>query len=193
MTSCKHKRAHVLGLRLPLPPLTSTRFRVPLRDSPAECALDRRLGFDVEMYATLLMPIFLFVSLLLLAFLLSPLAGRSWRDLTHWPQIWDLVVWLLLLQFPTISRKTLTVFDCVQFEDSWLLRSDPSLKCFEGRWYTWASVAACGAAFYCVGFPMLTWIVSRRFHKSNLSGQRLVQVLTRNCTSATTPRIPRLP
>lgn len=93
---------------------------------PAECALEQRLGFDIELYATLLTPAFLMLVLIALAVTLAPAAKKgccSLHALADWPHIWDLAVWLLLLQFPTISRKTLTVFDCVQFEDTWLLRS----------------------------------------------------------------------
>ena len=124
---------------------------------PAECALGRRLGFNIELYATLTSPFILLVGLLVLAFLLAPLAKQgccSLRSLANWPQIWDLAVWLLLLQFPTISRKTLTVFDCVPYEETWLLRSDPSLRCWEGQWWTWSTIAASGACIFCLGVPL---------------------------------------
>ena len=43
---------------------------------PAECALGRRLGFNIELYATLTSPFILLVGLLVLAFLLAPLAKQ---------------------------------------------------------------------------------------------------------------------
>ena len=81
---------------------------------PAECAVGERLGFYVELTATLLTPIGLMLGLFCLALVVAPCALRlsCWSgraSLADWPQIWDLAVWLLLIQFPTISRKTLTM------------------------------------------------------------------------------------
>ena len=151
---------------------------------PAECAFGK-LGFNIELYATLITPVLLILALFLLSLLVARCARRrccSLRALIDWPQIWDLTVWLLLLQFPTISRKTLTVFDCVQFEDVYLLRSDPTLRCFDRQWFTWATIAASGAGVYCLGVPLLTFFASYRFHKGSKARQRLVQILTRSYT-----------
>ena len=90
------------------------------------------------------------------------------------------------LQFPTISRKTMMVFDCIDFgagdRKIWLLRSDPTLQCYSSEWSKWAVLAACGAVAYCIGFPFASWRVSRQLHTGSSSSKRLVKMLTHSYT-----------
>ena len=57
---------------------------------PAECAIGQRIGFEVELLATLIMPAALVALLLLYAKALAPFAHREGgkRTLMDWPQIW---------------------------------------------------------------------------------------------------------
>ena len=151
---------------------------------PAECALDRPLGYHIELIATLVTPVALMLALLVLGAIVALCTRRSLRTLLNWPQIWDLAVWLLLIQFPTISRKTLAVFDCVAFQEQSLLRFDPTLECYDEQWLVWALVAAIGAVVYCLGLPFAAWLVSRRLHFGDASARRLVYVLTRSYTES---------
>ena len=150
---------------------------------PAECAFGP-LGYHIELIATLVTPVALMLALFMLGAIVSLCTRRSLCKLFNWPQIWDLAVWLLLIQFPTISRKTLTVFDCVPYYEQSLLRSDPTLHCYDGQWFMWAPVAAIGAGVYCLGLPFAAWLVSRRLHSGNASTRRLVYVLTRSYTES---------
>ena len=86
-------------------------------------------------------------------------------------------MWLLLLQFPTISRKTMTMFDCIEFEDTFLLRADPAMECYTSEWRFWAAVGGGGALLFCAGLPAIAYLIVRRLHVSN---PRLVHVLTLN-------------
>ena len=79
---------------------------------PVECAVGRRLGFYVELTTALLMPLISMLVLFLLAVAVLPFRfslnrrGRGLvRTLLEWPQVWDLAVWLLLLQFSVVGRK----------------------------------------------------------------------------------------
>ena len=124
----------------------------------------QRLGYSYELIATLSLPAVMLVTLLLLAVLVAPLAGRKCDRciLQNWPQIWDLSVWLLLLIYPAVVKKTLSIFDCVPFEDLRLLRADPAMFC-NGGWWTWASIASVAALAYGVGLPVLGFLLVRRF------------------------------
>ena len=95
---------------------------------PAECAVGR-IGYYTELLLTLFMPVAVLLVLFAYASLLAPCARRrcSLRSLRSWPQVWDLAAWSLLVQFPTLCRKTLAIFECVPYEDGSLLRADPHL------------------------------------------------------------------
>jgi len=159
---------------------------------PAECVADQPINFLVQLVATLAMPILSMLLLALLGMLVAPGAGR-WHPregprrllvaLSKWPQVWDLASWAVLLQYPTIARKTVQAFDCVPYEDDWLLRSDPTLSCRAAEWYLCAAAAAIGIIVYCVGIPLAAMLVARRQIRqgSNRSARRrLVHVLTRS-------------
>ena len=138
-----------------------------------------RLGFHIELVATLATPLLLLLLLVLLASLLAPFSGRRYglRTLATWPQIWDLVMWMLLIQYPTISRKTLTLFDCIPFEDTWLLRVDPAVKCDDAQWSVWAAVAVGGVVVFCAGMPLAVVLLAYRFcvRATDSTEKRLVQ------------------
>ena len=159
---------------------------------PAECVADRSINFLMQLIATLAMPILSMLLLALLGMVVAPGAGR-WHPregpcklmvaLSNWPQVWDLASWAVLLQYPTIARKTVQAFDCIPYEDDWLLRSDPTLSCRTAEWYLSAAMAALGIAFYCIGIPLMAMLVARRQIRqgSNRSARRrLVHVLTRS-------------
>ncbi len=146
---------------------------------PAECTVGQRLGYHIELIATLGTPVLLLLLLLLLATLVGPCAGRHCCSLRNWPQIWDLAVWLALIQYPTLSRKTLSVFDCLEYrDDAALLRADPALPCYDTYWTALAAAASIGAVVYCVGFPLVAYLLARRFHSGSPGVRRLVRVLT---------------
>ena len=152
---------------------------------PAECALGRSLSYVVELVATLVTPVLLMLVVLVLAAavaLLKCQARCSLRGLLRWPQVWDLQMWLILIQYPTISRKTMGLFDCVPFESGALLRADPTLSCNGTNWLLWSAVAAGGILVYCLGVPFAVWLVSRRLHQGSPAARRLVRVLTRTYT-----------
>ena len=159
---------------------------------PAECVADRPINFLVQLVVTLAIPIMSMLLLALLGMLVAPRAGR-WHPregprrllvaLSKWPQVWDLASWAVLLQYPTLARKTVQAFDCIPYEDDWLLRSDPTLSCRTTEWYLGAAIAAIGIVFYCIGIPLAAIIITRRQIRQGSdrsARQRLVHVLTRS-------------
>ena len=92
-------------------------------------------------------------------------------------QVWDCAVWMMLIQYSTISRKMLAIFDCVPYMDGHLLRSDPVLQCYDASWVGGAVLSVGGIVVYCLGLPAVSYLLSRWHHHSHSSARRrLVQV-----------------
>ena len=92
------------------------------------------------------------------------------------PTLWTLHIWLLLVLYPTLSYKCLSVFNCVWLRGTAYLRDDPSSICFVEQWYGWAAVAIAGSAVYTVGIPLAAWLACWRHHQSS-NGARKVALL----------------
>ena len=46
--------------------------------------------------------------------------------------------------------------------------ADPAVRCYTPEWYAWAAVIGIvGVGFYCLGFPLATFIAARRYQRSN--------------------------
>ena len=92
---------------------------------PLECAVSR-LGFGLELVTTLSLPVVSLVILLLVSGVIAPCAGR-WspadgvgaliRTMAGWAEVWDVLFLLLLLVYPPVARKTVSVFDCVPYDE----------------------------------------------------------------------------
>ena len=94
------------------------------------------------------------------------------------PAMWTLHIWLLLLLYPTLSRKTLATFDCVQLRGTSYLRDDPSQTCFSREWIPWAVLASAGTLVYAVGIPAGTWLLTQRHHRSARGARKVALLLT---------------
>jgi hypothetical protein len=68
-------------------------------------------------------------------------------------EMWDVLVFLLLFEYPIIARKSLAAFDCVEYDGVYYLAEDPSVVCYESDWWMWAYIAMAGNVF-CVGLPL---------------------------------------
>ena len=120
--------------------------------------------------------------LLILALIVAPYSKVpcTLRGILNWPQFWDLLFWVILLSFPTISRKTLTIYDCVEYEDRRLLRVDPVLSCDDDEWKMGGLLAGLGAAVYCLGVPLFMMLFARHYIDGDDKDRRVVQSFTSN-------------
>ena len=91
---------------------------------PAECIVGHRLGFFYELCATLTLPLISFLVIMLMAVLLYGWelhAARNSRQqhedtllqMLNRPQVWTLNILAWLVLFPSVTRKSLEAFDCV--------------------------------------------------------------------------------
>ena len=165
---------------------------------PPECLAGTRLGFYWEMLALLSLPIMVVAAAFSSVLAMRWAAGRfhfrpKWRDPcgtgfrlrdnTHgwrglkkaWnaPQMYKLLTWFALIMYPSICRKSLAIFDCVEAgedEDGfsiWLMRDDPVLpdgRCYTAQWAGWVAAAGFGLVAYCFGVPLGALYLSGRYH-----------------------------
>ena len=148
---------------------------------PAECITGTRLGFLPELLATLFAPLACAL-VVMLGVLATDQIDRtfgtrgpyaSWADfrgsvltqIQH-PRCCKLLIWAILLLYPSISRKSLAVFDCMPAGSVSLLRDDPAVECWQGEWIAAAIFAGIGTLVYCVGVPLGAFCIARRYHLS---------------------------
>ena len=82
-----------------------------------------------------------------------------------------LMEWTIILLYPALARKSLQAFSCVPAgtdpntgEDVMLLYEDPIIECYTRDYWPMAAAAMYGAVVYCLGFPLLFFILSWRYH-----------------------------
>jgi len=178
---------------------------------PAECITNSRLGFFLELVASLIAPVVCLLVLGMLVWLadcidlMTGLRGRLvarqaylhmlWRNL-HSPKCYKLFTWTMLILYPTIARKSLAVFDCLPAgvdstnHELFLLRDDPVIECYKDQWRRWAVLSACSILIYCLGLPLLAFCAAWKFHSSaqdNLAQRERVALIVGACTC---PRCP---
>jgi hypothetical protein len=142
------------------------------------------LGLYFETLATFLIPLASFLLILLLIILfnirdangLKPTQLEFWRIVyaeTQQPKVYQLMIWVMLFCYPSLARKSFSIFDCIGAgEDSegatvFLLRTDPALRCYTDEWTAWAAVVGVlGLGFYCIGFPVAVLILTHRYQRS---------------------------
>ena len=110
------------------------------------------------MLGTLLLPLLGSACVLLLAIATSCLR----RAYVAAPGIWTLHIWMLLVLYPSLCRRTLAIFDCVTLRGHSYLRDDIAQECYTGTWAAWVAVACVGIVVYCVGLPAAAYAVARR-------------------------------
>ena len=81
----------------------------------------------------------------------------------NWAGVFRAMFMLLFVAYPSVSLKVFRVFKCVRVEGVWYMAADMRLRCFTGRWYTYATYASVMGAVYVFGFPLaITIILVRR-------------------------------
>jgi hypothetical protein len=88
---------------------------------PIACVTNQRLSFATELLIACALPVVSVLLLLLLTLVIAPIAGHphSCRGfshvlnaLIHRVELWDLVLFFFLFEYPLVSRKSVSTFDC---------------------------------------------------------------------------------
>ena len=67
----------------------------------------------------------------------------------------QILFWLLLVTYPSISRKILMLFKCVEIGNEWYMMWDTQIHCFTHEWWLNAIYAFGFSLVYIIGVPCL--------------------------------------
>ena len=150
---------------------------------PAECIAGNRLGFYLELLATLLMPILCAFALFAMVWLLDFRDRRQRKRSAYWgpllvrlhmnPRVYKVFTWMMLLMYPSIARKSLSVFDCLPAGEGdegdmhYLLRDDPAIQCFTSEWQQWAYISVSGIVVFCLVLPLIGLTAAWSYHRGS--------------------------
>jgi hypothetical protein len=156
---------------------------------PVDCAINQRLGYQIELLITIGLPIVstcvLFVLTMIVVTFVEDCSClgqgcRAWcRSVVQRGEMWDLLLLLYLLEYPLVARKSLATFNCVQYVDgSSILADDTTIVCYDSSWWQLAALSAASILIFCFGLPLSTWLLARAGHRGAPIRRRLVQSLT---------------
>ena len=63
-------------------------------------------------------------------------------------KVWTLNIWVWLLLYPSVTRKALQTFDCIE------LLGDPAVHCSGDLWWLMAVLASVGVFVTCILAPI---------------------------------------
>ena len=89
------------------------------------------------------------------------------RKMLNRPHVWTLHIWAWLLLFPSVTRKVLATFDCIELNGTFYLRSDAAVTCSGAGYSAVAVLAAVGVVVTCFAAPIGLVMVTSRNHKSS--------------------------
>ena len=89
----------------------------------------------------------------------------------------------MLTQYPSLCTKTFLAFDCVPFEESALLRADPTIMCSGGEYANLIFVAIVGILVFAVGVPLAALLLTIKFGHKSAARRQLVRSLTKHYRS----------
>ena len=68
--------------------------------------------------------------------------------------MWTLNIWVWLLLYPSVTRKALQTFDCIELLGETYLRADPAIDCSGDDWWFMAVLASVGVFVTCILVPI---------------------------------------
>jgi hypothetical protein len=71
----------------------------------------------------------------------------------------QMLFWILLLIYPSCSVQILRLFYCQEIGDTWVLRQDYSITCFDSVWTQYSLLGILGMCLYIGGIPALFFIL----------------------------------
>ena len=79
------------------------------------------------------------------------------------PQVWTLNILAWLVLFPSVTRKALEAFDCVELLGIRYLRADPAIRCDDDEYWLLIAIAAVGVLYGCMLAPLaVIWQTTRK-------------------------------
>ena len=69
-------------------------------------------------------------------------------------KVWTLNIWVWLLLYPSVTRKALQTFDCIELLGEFYLRADPAVHCSGDLWWLMAVLASVGVFVTCILAPI---------------------------------------
>ena len=95
------------------------------------------------------------------------------------PQVWTLNILAWLVLFPSVTRKALEAFDCVELLGQTYLRADPAMRCDDDEYRAMLAIATGGVLYACVLAPLLViWHTSRKHAATERRTRARVALLT---------------
>jgi hypothetical protein len=95
------------------------------------------------------------------------------------PQVWTLNILAWLVLFPSVTRKALEAFDCVELLGQTYLRADPAMRCDDDEYRAMLAIATGGVLYACVLAPLLViWHTSRKHASTERRTRARVALLT---------------
>ena len=86
--------------------------------------------------------------------------------------MWTLNIWVWLLLYPSVTRKALQTFDCIELLGVTYLRADPAIQCSGDDWWFMAVLASVGVFVTCIVAPIALVRQTSRKHASSERVQR---------------------
>ena len=86
--------------------------------------------------------------------------------------MWTLNIWAWLLLYPSVTRKALQTFDCIELLGHIYLRADPAIDCSGDEWWFMAVLASVGVFVTCILAPIAIVQQTSRKHASSERVQR---------------------
>ena len=87
-------------------------------------------------------------------------------------KVWTLNIWVWLLLYPSVTRKALQTFDCIELLGVTYLRADPAIQCSGDDWWFMAVLASVGVFVTCIVAPIALVRQTSRKHASSERVQR---------------------
>ena len=88
------------------------------------------------------------------------------------PQVWTLNIWAWLLLYPSVTRKALQTFDCIELLGASYMRADPATLCSGGEWWFMAVLSGLGLLVTVILAPIALVHQTSRKHASPERMQR---------------------
>ena len=102
-----------------------------------------QVSFFNELLGLLILPPLLAVGVLVIALVAArcqlPYGQRGVLAVAARPETCTLLLWVLLLLYPSLAKTSFMPFDCIEVGGQTLLRADTSVTCYDEAWCDLAS------------------------------------------------------